>query len=122
MGRVEPVLSDHTFCPVKVVSQNRWSLITGRTNINRKQSASMKMVVQDEWSLMTEAAQDWFYCISKSVHRMWVMQNYRSCIFLRVLEMLFFFAISVNIILFKKNSSAILSYTWILLMHIISVG
>ena len=30
---VEPVLGDHPFCPAKAVSQDRWSLIAGRTNI-----------------------------------------------------------------------------------------
>ena len=30
---VEPVLGDHPFCPPKVVAQDRWSLITGRTQI-----------------------------------------------------------------------------------------
>ena len=30
---VEPVLGDHPFCPAKAVSQDRWSLITGRTKI-----------------------------------------------------------------------------------------
>ena len=30
---VEPVLGDHPFCPAKTVSQDRWSLIAGRTQI-----------------------------------------------------------------------------------------
>ena len=30
---VEPVLGDHPFCPAKAVSQDRWSLIAGRTKI-----------------------------------------------------------------------------------------
>ena len=30
---VEPVLGDHPFCPPKAVAQDRWSLITGRTQI-----------------------------------------------------------------------------------------
>ena len=30
---VEPVLGDHPFCPAKAVSQDRWSLITGRTKV-----------------------------------------------------------------------------------------
>ena len=30
---VEPVLGDHPFCPAKTVSQDRWSLIAGRTKI-----------------------------------------------------------------------------------------
>ena len=34
IGRtVEPVLCDHPFCPAKAVTQDRWSLITGRTKI-----------------------------------------------------------------------------------------
>ena len=30
---VEPVLGDHPFCTAKAVSQDRWSLIAGRTQI-----------------------------------------------------------------------------------------
>ena len=30
---VEPVLDDHPFCPAIAVSQDRWSLIAGRTKI-----------------------------------------------------------------------------------------
>ena len=33
VNTVEPVLGDHPFCPAKMVAQDKWSLITGRTKI-----------------------------------------------------------------------------------------
>ena len=77
ISTVEPVLRDHPFCPTKTVS-HRQVVSLGRKTNKFYQCVTTKTVIQDEWSLMAEAARDRFYCIHfKSCYgvtrRMWML-------------------------------------------------
>ncbi len=58
---VEPVLKDHPIGHTNVVSQDRWSLVTG--SITLKWRTSSQVVFQDRWSLMAMVSQDMFHCM-----------------------------------------------------------
>ncbi len=61
---VEPVLEDHPMGHKNVVSQDRWSLVTGLTTMKCMTLCQEYLVFQDRWSLMAVVFQDRFYCIT----------------------------------------------------------
>ncbi len=61
---VEPVLKDHPICHTNVVSQNRWSLVTGSVTLKCRTCCQEYLVFQDRWSLMAVVLQDRFHCSS----------------------------------------------------------
>ncbi len=62
---VEPVLKDLPFGHKSVVSQDRWSLVTGSI-VLKCRSCQKCVVFQDRWSLMAMVSQNRFHCILMS--------------------------------------------------------
>ncbi len=57
---VEPVLKDHPIGHTNVVSQDRWSLVTGLITLKCRTFCQEYLVSQDRWSLMAVVSQDRF--------------------------------------------------------------
>ncbi len=54
---VESVLKDHPIADKNVVSQNRWSLVTGLITVKYSTFCQEYQICQDRWSLMAVASQ-----------------------------------------------------------------
>ena len=61
---VEPVLKDHSIGHKYMVSQGRWSLVTGSFTLKYRTFCQKVIVLQDRWSLMAVVFQDRFHCIT----------------------------------------------------------
>ena len=59
---VESVLEDHPIGHKNMVSQNRWSLVTGSFTLKCVTFCQKLVVLQDRWSLMAVVSQDRFHC------------------------------------------------------------
>ncbi len=59
---VEPVLKDHPIGHTNVVSQDRWSLVTGSITLKCRTFCQVQLVFQDRWTLMAVVSHDWFHC------------------------------------------------------------
>ena len=64
---VEPVLKDHPILHKNMVSQDRWSLVTGSFTLKCRTFCQKLLVLQDRWSLMAVVSQDRFHCTGNSV-------------------------------------------------------
>ncbi len=58
---VEPVLKDAPIGHKNVVSQDRWSLVTGSVALKCGTLRQEYVVLQDQWSLMAVVSQDRFH-------------------------------------------------------------
>ncbi len=58
---LEPVLRDHPFGHKEVVSQDRWSLVTGSVVLKCWSFWQKRVVFQDRWSLMAVVFRDRFH-------------------------------------------------------------
>ncbi len=75
---VEPFLKD---CPIghkNMVSQDRWSLVTGSVALKYGTFCHEYVVFQDSWSLMSVVSQDRFHCMCHCSHRCDISQNTHS--------------------------------------------
>ncbi len=61
----EPVLKGRPICHKIMVSQDRWSLVTGSFTLKCVTFCQKLLVIQDRWSLMAVVSQDRFHCSSK---------------------------------------------------------
>ena len=61
---VEPVLKDHPIGHENMVSQDRWSLVTGQFTLKSRVFCPKLLVLQERWSLLAVVSQDRFYCTS----------------------------------------------------------
>ncbi len=59
---VEPVLKDRPIVHKNVVSQDRWSLVTGSFTLKFRTFCKKIVVLQDRWSLVAVVSQDRFHC------------------------------------------------------------
>ncbi len=59
---VEPVLKDHPVDHKNMVSQDRWSLVTGSFTLKYVTFCKTQVALQDRWSLMAVVSQDRFHC------------------------------------------------------------
>ena len=64
LSTVEPVLKDHPIGPKNVVSQDRWSLVTGSVALKSGTFCQEYVVLQDRWSSVAVVAQYRFHCTS----------------------------------------------------------
>ncbi len=62
VSTVELVLKDRPISHKKVVSQDRWSLVTDSITLKFGTFCQEYLVFQDRWSFMTVVFQDRFYC------------------------------------------------------------
>ena len=60
---LEPVLTNHPIGHKNMISQDRWSLVTGWFTLKCKTFCPKLVVLQDRWSLMAVVSQDRFHCI-----------------------------------------------------------
>ncbi len=60
---MEPVLKDHPIDHKNMVSQDRWSLVTGSYTLECRTFCQKLVVLQNKWSLMAVVSQDRFHCI-----------------------------------------------------------
>ncbi len=65
MDTVEPVIQDHPIGHKNMVSQDRWSLVTGLMALKCRTFCQAYVVFQDRWSLITVVSQDRFHCMHK---------------------------------------------------------
>ncbi len=73
---VEPVLKD---CPIGhkiMVSQDRWSLVTGSVAFKCRTFCQDYAVLQDRWSLMAVVSQDRFQCTLHNICIIQILVNY----------------------------------------------
>ncbi len=69
MCTVEPVLKDRPIDHKNMVSQDRWSLVTGSFTL-KCVTCQTRVVLQDRWSLMLVVSQDRFDCTSLEARRL----------------------------------------------------
>ncbi len=62
---VEPVLKDRSIGHKNMVSQDRWSLVTGSVALKCGTFCQEYVVLQHRWSLMAVVSQDRFDCIAQ---------------------------------------------------------
>ncbi len=66
---VEPALKDRPIGHKNMVSQDRWSLVTGSVALKCGTFCQEYVVCQDRWSFMTVVSQDRFHCTEKETSR-----------------------------------------------------
>ncbi len=62
INTVEPVLKDRPTGHKNMISQDRWSLVTGSVTLKCGTFCQEYVVLQDRWSLMAVVSQDRLHC------------------------------------------------------------
>ncbi len=70
---VEPMLKDHPAGHKNMVSQDRWSFVTGSVALKCGTFCQEYVGLQDGWSFMAVDSQDRFHCIAHCIIAHWLL-------------------------------------------------